>query len=146
MTNENLTFFFWFVFLICVLYCQKMKQNKQKKRGCLMSVQDVQFLFWSVFTHPALFKRNWGIIATDARKLIAEEFFENSLDTYVACFPLANTPRLSALLCVPKHAVRSACEGLNSASLLLDYWHINIYIQYMENLHPNYVVLKKKWF
>lgn len=123
-----------------VIKQNKTKRTKKKKHvvaWCLYKM--CSLLYWLVFTHPALFKRNWAIITTDTRKLrIVEEFFESSLDTY-ACFPLANTPRLSAPLCLPKHAVRSACKGLNSASLLLDYWHINIY---MESLHPNSVVKK----
>lgn len=58
--------------------------------------------------------------------------FESYVEIYIACFPLGHAPGLSALVCVCVCARQSMpsdervkdWRGLNSASLLLDYWHI----------------------
>lgn len=124
-------------------------ENTKKSCGCLMSVHDAAcYTGLLLLVLPSL-NRTEGqseravVTSNRKKKKIAEEvglfFFEGSLEIYTACFPLGNTCGLSALLCLLKHVVRSACKGQETTELCFIVVGLLAHM-YMWSLNPNYVV------
>lgn len=134
-----------FLVLNYVLHCRKHKKILWLLDVCTWR----SLLYWLVITRPALFKQNWRPIRTGSCDFKQKEeedcwrswtvFFEGSLEIYTACFPLGNTCGLSALLCLLKHVVRSACKGQETTELCFIVVGLLAHM-YMWSLNPNYVV------